>query len=90
MIEPLVKCCAGLDVHRTSVVGTIIREDDAGEIHRETQEYSCYRKGLLELGRWLCVHGVELAMMERVFTGSPFTRSWKDCCRDSTWSIPGM
>jgi len=64
MIEPLVKCCAGLDVHRASVVGTVIREDDTGEIHRETQEYSCYRKGLLELGRWLCVHGVELAVME--------------------------
>jgi transposase len=64
MIEPLVKCCAGLDVHRVTVVGTIIKEGEAGEIHRVTREFSCYRKGLLELASWLSSMGVELAVME--------------------------
>jgi transposase len=57
MIEPMVKCCAGLDIHRAMVVGTIISEDDSGAIHKETREYSSYRKSLLELGRWQTLQG---------------------------------
>jgi transposase len=64
MIEPLVKCCAGLDVHRATVVCTVVREDEAGEIHSETRQFSSYRKGLIELACWLISKGVELAAME--------------------------
>jgi transposase len=64
MIEPMVKCCAGLDVHRSTVVCTVIRETDLGEIAKETREYSSYRKGLLDLGSWLATNEVELAVME--------------------------
>jgi transposase len=64
MIKPLVKCCAGLDVHRATVVCTVIKEGKRGQINKETREYSSYRKSLLELGRWLCSKDVELAVME--------------------------
>jgi transposase len=64
VIAPLVKCCAGLDVHRATVVCTILREDKRAKIHKETREYSSYREGLLELSRWLCSRKVELAVME--------------------------
>lgn len=64
MIEPLVKCCAGLDVHREMVVCTVLREDDQGGIHKETREYSSFRHGLFELGRWLDSSGTELTVME--------------------------
>ena len=64
MIEPVVKCCAGLDVHRASVVGTVLEEDDEGQVRKETREYGAFRKSLVELGGWLRKRGVELAVME--------------------------
>jgi transposase len=64
VIEPVVKCCAGLDVHRASVVGTVLEEDDEGQVRKETREYGAFRKSLVELGGWLRKRGVELAVME--------------------------
>lgn len=64
MIEPLVRCCAGLDVHKAVVVCTVLRENSAGEVGKETREYGTFVDGLTELARWLASQGVELAVME--------------------------
>jgi len=37
VIEPVVKCCASLDVPRASAVGPVLQEDDDGQVLKETQ-----------------------------------------------------
>lgn len=63
-MESLTRCCAGLDVHRATVVCTLIREDDEGGIHKETREVSTFRRDLQAMADWLKAKGVELAVME--------------------------
>ncbi|MDD3580457.1 MAG: hypothetical protein PHW74_05500 [Desulfobacca sp.] len=39
MIEPIVKCAAGLDVHKKTVVCTVLQEEAAGRLSKSTREY---------------------------------------------------
>lgn len=64
MIEPLVRCCAGLDVHKAVVVCTVLQEDRKGKLRKETREYATFTAKLTELARGLASLGVELAVME--------------------------
>lgn len=64
MIEALVRCCAGIDVHRRVVVCTLIRERADGGFSRQTREYPSFRRDLSSMARWFCEQGVELAVME--------------------------
>lgn len=64
MIEPLVKRCAGLDVHKAIVVCTVLIEEETGEIRKETREFSTFRCELEKLAQWLAGEGVELCTME--------------------------
>jgi len=59
MLETMVRCCAGLDVHRRQVVSTVIREGS-----KEAREYSTFHRELQELAHWLQHEQVELAVME--------------------------
>ena len=59
MLETMVRCCAGLDVHRRQVVSTVIREGS-----KEAREYSTFHRELQELAHWLQRERVELAVME--------------------------
>lgn len=59
MLETMVRCCAGLDVHRRQVVSTVIREGS-----KEAREYSTFHRELQELAHWLQREQVELAVME--------------------------
>ncbi|NTV43123.1 MAG: IS110 family transposase [Syntrophobacteraceae bacterium] len=59
MLEAMIRCCAGLDVHRRQVVCTVIREGS-----HETREYAAFYRELKELARWLQREQVELAVME--------------------------
>ena len=59
MLETMVRCCAGLDVHRRQVVSTVIREGS-----KEAREYGTFHRELQELAHWLQRERVELAVME--------------------------
>ena len=64
MIEPLVGCCAGLDVHKAVVVCTVLEEGPNGELGKRTREFATFIDELSELAGWLKSLGVELAVME--------------------------
>src|SRR5262245_41884588 len=55
--------CAGLDVHKDTVVASI-RIASGTQVQRETKTFSTTTKGLLGLGDWLTEHGVTHAVME--------------------------
>ena len=63
-MEVIVKKSAGLDVHRKSVVGTIILEDDEGNLHVETRDFGTFHKDRVQLATWLKSNGIELVVME--------------------------
>ena len=55
--------CAGLDVHKETVVACI-RIAQGKKAERVTQTFTTTTKSLLELGDWLMQHGVTHAVME--------------------------
>lgn len=64
MIDAIARCSAGLDVHKATVVCTIVREDEEGKTKKSTREYLTFRKELQKLASWLTESNVELAVME--------------------------
>ena len=64
MLQTLIHCCAGLDVHRSIVVVTLLKDEPNEQIRKEVREFSAYRSSLQQLARWLRLEGVELAVME--------------------------
>jgi transposase len=64
MLQALVRCCAGLDVHRRLVVCTILREEPEGTLRKLVRESKTFRSDLICLAHWLRAEGVELAVME--------------------------
>lgn len=64
MIEPIVKRCAGLDVHKMKVTATVLIEQDDGSVYEETREFKTFRKHRRQLVRWLKRHMIDLAIME--------------------------
>ena len=43
MLQSLVRCCAGLDVHRRLVVCTILREEPGGILRKLVRESKTFR-----------------------------------------------
>lgn len=64
MIEAIRKCVAGLDVHKKTVVCTILSEKEDGRIKKKTREYLTFRKDLKELAKLVYEEEVELCVME--------------------------
>ena len=64
MIEPVVKKCAGLDVHKMRVTATIQIEQEDGSIREKTREFGTFRKHRRQLRGWINKHEVELVVME--------------------------
>lgn len=64
MVTPVVKRCAGLDVHKMVVMVTILLEQEDGSITEQTREFGTFRKHRRQMCRWLKEHEVELAVME--------------------------
>ncbi|MBF0459518.1 MAG: IS110 family transposase, partial [Nitrospirae bacterium] len=63
-MEALLKSCAGLDVHKKTVVCTILKEDEGGNLVKNTREYATFRHNLRDLASWLKKEEVEMAVME--------------------------
>jgi transposase len=50
--------CAGLDVHKKTVVAAIIVPDQKGGLHKETRTFETMTADLLALSDWLMGQGV--------------------------------
>jgi transposase len=56
--------CAGLDVHKKTVVAAIIVPNAKGGLHKETRSFGTMTIDLLALSDWLMEHGVTHVAME--------------------------
>jgi transposase len=63
-MELIHKRCAGLDVHKDTVVACVRRALSGGKVKRETKTFSTTTAGLLQLGDWLMECEVTHAVME--------------------------
>ena len=57
-------CCAGLDVHKETVVVTVRRRQENGKVQQQTRTFGTMTEQLLELGDWLADKGVTHLAME--------------------------
>lgn len=64
MDSPIVKRCAGLDIHKMIVVATIQLMLEDGSVVEETKSFGTFRKHRRQLCRWLKKHDIELVVME--------------------------
>jgi transposase len=63
-VETLIRRCAGLDVHKASVVACVRVIDDNGELLSLTQTFGTTTGDLLKLNDWLMSYAVTLVGME--------------------------
>src|SRR3954447_18300510 len=63
-MEPIYPCCAGLDVHKDTVVACLRRIDPAGKARKEVRTFGTMTRDLLELSDWLAGEGVTHVAME--------------------------
>src|SRR5262245_61856204 len=57
-------CCAGLDVHKQTVVACVRRWRDGGKVHKEVRTFGTMTADLLALSDWLTQVGVTHVAME--------------------------
>ena len=67
-MDVLHACCAGLDVHKKTVVACVRRVDPAGKVSKSIKTFATMTADLLGLADWLAAQGVEAVAMES--TGS--------------------
>ena len=63
-MEPIIKCSAGLDIHKELIVVTLLKELENGEISNTVKEFTTYPESLKQLAKWLLLEKVDLAVME--------------------------
>jgi transposase len=73
-MDLLYKSCAGLDVHKKTVVACVRRVDAKGHVRQETRTFGTMTRQLLELGDWLAQRQVTHVAMES--TGEYWKPIW--------------
>lgn len=70
------KRVAGIDVHRMKHVVTVLIEDEAGELARQTREFGGFKRDLKALAAWLVEQRVERVILEStgIYWKSVFAR----------------
>jgi transposase len=63
-MEVLYERCAGLDVHKDSVVACVPLAVAGGEVRREVRTFGTTTSGLLELSDWMTEQGCTHVAME--------------------------
>lgn len=63
-LETLHKRVAGIDVHRMKHVVSVLIEDEAGNLTRETREFGGFKRDIKALAAWLRESRVELVILE--------------------------
>jgi transposase len=56
--------CAGLDVHKATVVACALLSEGGGPVQRETKTFATHTRALMELADWLAERGVTHVAME--------------------------
>ncbi len=67
-MDVLHACCAGLDVHKRTVVARVRRVDPAGKVSKNTKTFATMTRDLLALSDWLKAQGVTVIAMESTGT----------------------
>jgi hypothetical protein len=67
-------CCAGLDVHKKTVVACVRRQRPGGRLHKEVRTFGTMTADLLALADWLAQQGVTHVAMES--TGVSWKPIW--------------
>jgi len=67
-MDVLHACCAGLDVHKRTVVACVRRVEPAGKVHKTTKTFATMTRDLLDLADWLVAQGVAVVAMESTGT----------------------
>src|SRR5262245_55937148 len=63
-VDTLYPCCAGLDIHKETVVACVRRALAGGKVHQEVRTFRTETSGLLALADWRTDAGVTHAAME--------------------------
>ena len=63
-MDTLYRCCAGLDVHKASVVACVRCVDARGRVRKQTRTFGTATAHLLQLADWLAEQGVTHVAME--------------------------
>jgi len=63
-MDTMYRCCAGLDIHKETVVVCIRRVESGGRIHTQIRTFGTMTRDLLGLLDWLKAEQVEAAAME--------------------------
>ena len=63
-METIYPCCAGLDIHKMTVVACVRRLDPAGRVHEAVRTFGTMTAELLALADWLAESGVTHVAME--------------------------
>jgi transposase len=63
-MQAMYRQVAGLDVHRSVVVVTVLMEQEDGSVLQQTREFGAFKRDRRALVAWLQGHRVELAVME--------------------------
>jgi transposase len=63
-VDVMVERCAGLDVHKKTVMAAVRTPGPAGKRRQVVREFSTYNEGLLALRAWLVAEGVTKVVME--------------------------
>jgi transposase len=61
-------CCAGLDVHKRTIVACARRVDPAGKVSTNIKTFATMTHDLLNLSDWLAAQGVKVVAMESTGT----------------------
>jgi transposase len=64
VMEAILRCCAGLDVHSKTVAVCVRRIDDQGKTHAEVRTFGTMTRDLCALRDWLTAEGVTHVAME--------------------------
>jgi transposase len=63
-MDVLYRCCAGLDVHKKTVVACVRRVSPGGQVDVQVRTFGTTTAQLLALGDWMADQGVERVAME--------------------------
>ncbi len=63
-MEAIFSCCAGLDVHKKTVVACVRRLEPDGRVDQQVRTFGTMTDELLELADWLAGHGVVQVALE--------------------------
>ena len=63
-MDVIVKCCAGLDVHKKTIMACVRRLGKNGRVKKEVRQFNTMTRGILAMSDWMIEEGVTHVAME--------------------------